>query len=398
MSVTTQSKSLDEILTALEGYRQKDVSNTVTLPRECYTSEEFFQLEREKIFDDAWLCVGHELDFANPGDFFGVNLGNEQMVIVRGHDGKIRALSSVCRHRYAQIIEHGERGNGNVIQCPYHRWTYDLDGKLNNALFLEKNKCFDKSNISLPEYRSEIWNGFVFVNLNDDAQPLAPQLEGVNEQMKVIAEQVGSGEFKPVEHYNERWNCNWKLFQENNMEGYHHMGVHIDSLNKPYPTTMISFEDSSYTGGEDSIWSGYNAPLDVSSERGQRSLERTPFKPGDMAQTAPYLNVLDVFPSTAFTISPSGVGWFTLLPTAVNETVYIAGSISNLDPTITEGDIEGKYKGRPTARVLDEDGDILGGIQHSLTHGKKVETVGCLSWQEQNLTTFYKQLARKLRA
>ena len=176
------------------------------------------------------------------------------------------------------------------------------------------------------------------------------------------------------------------------------MGVHIDSLNKPYPTTMISFEDSSYTGGEDSIWSGYNAPLDVSSERGQRSLERTPFKPGDMAQTVPYLNVLDVFPSTAFTISPSGVGWFTLLPTAVNETVYIAGSISKLDPTITEGDIEGKYKGRPTARVLDEDGDILGGIQHSLTHGKKVETFGCLSWQEQNLTTFYKQLALKLRA
>lgn len=176
------------------------------------------------------------------------------------------------------------------------------------------------------------------------------------------------------------------------------MGVHIDSLNKPYPTTMISMEDSHTTGGEDSIWSGYNSPLDESSERGKTSLERTQFKPGDMAQTTPYLNVLDVFPSTAFTISPSSVGWFTLLPTAVNETIYIAGSISKLDPSITEGDIEGEYKGRPTARVLDEDGDILGGIQHALTYGKKVEPVGCLSWQEQNLATFYKQLARKLRS
>ena len=398
MSATKQSIGLEGLLSTLDGYRQKDVSNTVTLPRGCYTSEEFFELEREKIFDDAWLCVGHELDFVNPGDFFGVNVGHEQIVIVKGQDEKIRALSSICRHRSAQIIEHGQRGNGDVIQCPYHRWTYGLDGKLNNALFLEKNKCFDQSNISLPEYRLEIWNGFVFVNLNDDAKPLAPQLKGINEQMKVVAEQVGSGEFKPVEYYNETWNCNWKLFQENNSEGYHHMGVHIDSLNKPYPTRMISFEDSQCTGGEDSIWTGYNAPLDINDERGRRSVESAQFKPGDMAQTAPYLNVIDIFPSTAFTISPGGIGWFTLFPTAVNETVYIAGAVSKLDQDNRGNDIPGKYKDRPTARVLDEDGEILGGIQHALTYGKKVEPVGCLSWQEQNLTTFYKQLARKLRS
>jgi hypothetical protein len=158
---------------------------------------------------------------------------------------------------------------------------------------------------------------------------------------------------------------------------------------------MISFEDSHSTGGEDSIWSGYNAPLDVNDERGRRSLETAQFKPGDMAQTAPYLNVIDIFPSNAFTISPGSVGWFTLFPIAANETVYIAGSISKLDPAFRGDDIQGKYKGRPTARVLDEDGEILGGIQHALTYGKKVEPVGCLSWQEQNLTTFYKQLARK---
>lgn len=403
MSATKQSNGLDGLLTTLEGYRQKDVSNTVTLPRECYTSEEFFELEREKIFDDAWLCVGHELDFVNPGDFYGVNVGHEPMVIVKGNDGEIRALSSVCRHRSAQIIEHGQRGNGDQIQCPYHRWTYGLDGKLNSALFLEKNQCFVKSNLSLPEYRSEIWNGFVFVNLNDDAEPLAPQLEGVNGQLKVVAEQIAaSGEFKPTEYYSETWKCNWKLFQENNSEGYHHMGVHIDTLNKGYPSLKISLEDSHGTGGEDSIWTRYDSPLDMNSESGRRTVEEAQFKPGDMAQTEPYLNVIDVFPSTAFTITPGGVGWFTLLPTAVDETIYIAGSVSKVDPTNRQSrsdwPLHGKYEGRPTGKVLDEDGDVLGNIQQALTYGKKVEPVGCLSWQEQNLTTFYKQIARRLQS
>ena len=391
-----QSKSLDGLLKELEGYRKKDVSNTVTLPRECYTSEEFFELELEKIFDDSWLCVGHELDFVNPGDFFGLNFGREQMVIVKGQEGKIRALSSVCRHRYAQIIEHGERGNSRTIQCPYHRWTYDLDGRLNNALFLDKNKCFDQSNIALPEYRSEIWNGFIFVNLNDDAKPLAPQLEGVNEKMKAVAAQISEGNWGPVEYYSETWNCNWKLFQENNCEGYHHMGVHIDSLNKPYPTRMISYEDSSTAGGEDTIWSGYDSPLDMNDERGRIQVEDAQFKQGDLGQTEPYLNVIDIFPSTAFTVSPGNVGWFTLLPVSADKTVYVAGSVSKLDAANRGDYIEGKYKGRPVARVLDEDGDVLGGIQHALTYGKKVEPVGCLSWQEQNLTMFYKQLNRRL--
>ena len=402
MSAIRQSRSLDELLSALDEYKDKDVSNAVTLPRECYTSEEFFELEQEKIFSDAWLCVGHELDFVEPGDFFGVNIGREPLVIVKGNDGKIRALSSVCRHRYAQIIEHGQRGSDANIQCPYHRWTYGLDGKLNSALFLERNKCFEQSKVALPEYRLEIWKGFIFINLNDDAAPLAPQLAGLDDRMNAVAAELGNGKWEPVEYYSETWKCNWKLFQENNSEGYHHMGVHIDTLNKSYPTRMISPEDSHGTGGEDSIWTTYDAPLDVESDVGQRAIEQSNFKPGVMNQTEPYLNVIDVFPSTAFTVSSGGVGWFTLLPTAVDEVVYIAGSYSFIDLATRRQrgnwPEEGKYKDRPTARVLDEDGDILPGIQNAIAHGRKVEPVGCLSWQEQNLTTFYKQIARRLRA
>lgn len=402
MSAMRSSKSLDNLLSVLDQYEDKDVSNAVTLPRECYTSEEFFELEREKIFADAWLCVGHELDFVESGDFFGVNVGHEPLVIVKGNDGQIRALSSVCRHRWAQIIEHGQRGSGGSIQCPYHRWTYGLDGKLNSALFLEKNKCFDQSNVALPEYRLEIWNGFIFVNLNDDAIALAPQLAGLDEQMKAVAEQLGNGEWKPVEYYSETWKCNWKLFHENNSEGYHHMGVHIDTLNKSYPSRMISPDDSHGTGDEASIWTTYDAPLDVNAPTYQKVVEETDFKTGHLNQAAPYLNVIDIFPSTAFTISAGGVGWFSLLPTAVDEVVYIAASYSFVDLATRRSrngwPNEGKYRDRPTARVLDEDGEILPAIQNALTHGRKVEPVGCLSWQEQNLTTFYKQLARKLRS
>lgn len=391
---------LTELLTELDRYNDKDVTNAVTLPRECYTSEEFFKLEQEKIFGDAWLCVGHELDFSAPGDFFGLNVCGEPMVIVKGEDGRIRAMSSVCRHRYAQIIEHGQRGSGDSLQCPYHRWTYRLDGKLTNALFLEKNECFVQSNLGLPEYRLEIWNGFVFVNLNDDAKPLAPQLDGLSEQMGVVAEQVRNQGFRPTEYYCETWKCNWKLFQENNMEGYHHMGVHIDTLNKGYPSRIIPFQDSHGTGDKDAIWMRYNAPLDKSSESGKRTIAESKFAPGDMGQTEPYLNVIDVFPTNSFTISPGGIGWFTILPTAVDEVIYIAAGYSFLDPSerTDRGDwpLDGKYRGRPIAKVLDEDGDMMPGIQKALTYGKKVEPVGCLSWQEGNLPTFYKQLARKL--
>ena len=138
------------------------------LPPICYTSPEFFGFEMQSIWSHDWIAVGRESQIPNPGDFFTLTMAGEPLVVVRGNGGEINVLSAVCRHQ-GMIISDGA-GNCKALQCPYHLWTYGLDGRLMGAPAMERSVDFDHADFCLPSMKVEVWNGFIFVNVSSPAR------------------------------------------------------------------------------------------------------------------------------------------------------------------------------------------------------------------------------------
>ncbi len=185
------------------------------MPKSVYSSQEFLELELDRIFGMDWFCAGRVDGFSKAGDYLAFDLAREPVVVVRGNDGKVRALSNVCRHRMSKIVE--GRGNSRTLSCPYHGWTYSLDGQLRGAAGMGHNSEFDRRACRLPEFRCEIWLGWVMVTLNPDAPPVAEQLAEVESMIEDYGmRDYSQGFFEVME-----WNTNWKVLAENFMESYH---------------------------------------------------------------------------------------------------------------------------------------------------------------------------------
>jgi phenylpropionate dioxygenase-like ring-hydroxylating dioxygenase large terminal subunit len=209
------------------------------LPPECYHSEAVFELERASIFGREWLCVGRADQIPNAGDYFSLTLVDEPLIIVRGEEGNVRVLSSICRHRGMVLTEpwDGEWGDwfqdppdakgncGRAFRCPYHFWSYNLDGRLLGAPEMNRTPGFRRDEIFLPQLRTEIWEGFIFVNLDDDAVPLAGRLQALSARIANwhLSEMVTE---EPAVLKKLPWN--WKIMQENSMDVYH-----VDRLHYP---------------------------------------------------------------------------------------------------------------------------------------------------------------------
>ncbi len=194
------------------------------MPRSVYTSQEFLDQELQHIFRKDWLCAGRASSLPNPGDYTTMEIAGEPIMIVRDQNGVLRAQSNVCRHRMSILLE--GRGNTKSIVCPYHAWTYSLDGKLRGAPAMDKNDSFKKSEICLPQVRCEDWQGWIMVTLNPDAAP-------VSEALRDIDTLVGHYKMENyVESFREthRWNTNWKVLAENFMESYHLPVCHAGTI------------------------------------------------------------------------------------------------------------------------------------------------------------------------
>jgi nitrite reductase/ring-hydroxylating ferredoxin subunit len=175
-------------------YTSMPLEHSITLPPEAYTSEDFFQVEKETIFQPGWICVAHVAQIPNKGDYFTLDLLGERMVIVNaGQNSKedessegtssksttttnIQVLSRVCSHRWASICEEGQGTSVNKFTCPMHRWSFDLEGNLLGTPYMDDVVNFDKSNHGLQKYKSETIGGFVYVNIDGTADSLDPQI------------------------------------------------------------------------------------------------------------------------------------------------------------------------------------------------------------------------------
>ncbi|MGK2742070.1 aromatic ring-hydroxylating oxygenase subunit alpha [Tepidicaulis sp. LMO-SS28] len=216
----------------------KDVSEAETLPPECYTSEDFFEFEKDALFNREWLCVGREDWVKKPGDFFTVSHIGEPLIISRTKDGELKALSAVCQHR-AMLVAEGH-GNAKAFVCPYHHWTYGLDGRLVGAPAMSKTCSFNRDDVKLPELRTETWLGFVFVNFDANAEPLAPRLTQITEALENYDLLNAEGPFPDAP---SQYPWNWKVMMENNNDGYHATRLHKGPLHDFIPSELAVFPD-----------------------------------------------------------------------------------------------------------------------------------------------------------
>lgn len=213
---------------------RKPIEEATCLPPDVYTSKEWYDKEIETIFLKSWLVATREEEIPNPGDYVRLDIVGEPLIILRDLEGNIRAMSASCRHRGSELVS--GKGNCRLLVCPYHAWSYALDGQLKAAPSMEDAKGFDKSNYTLPSIRAETWAGFVFINFDDDAKPLLESLSHLPERFK----SYDMKNMKVTKKWENRFNANWKIWVENSREGYHVRTVHRGSLDTYYPGAKAS--------------------------------------------------------------------------------------------------------------------------------------------------------------
>ena len=182
-----------------------------------YTDPTRFEREQERIFRRTWQFAGHVSQLERPGDCFALELHGRSLFCVRGRDGVVRAFYNACRHRAHQLVEGS--GHKRVLVCPYHAWTYELDGRLRAAPGADRTPGFDATGICLTPVRSEIVGGFVFVNLDPDAEPMDTWYPGIAHALAEYLPDPERLRLVCAREVTER--CNWKVSVENYSECYH---------------------------------------------------------------------------------------------------------------------------------------------------------------------------------
>jgi phenylpropionate dioxygenase-like ring-hydroxylating dioxygenase large terminal subunit len=213
------------------------------LPVVAYSDPRVLAAERATIFADGWVAVAHVGQLSERGSYVVVDVpsttvdGQRSVIVVRGNDAEIRVFDNTCIHRGAELL--AGFGVTERITCPYHAWTYRLDGSLIGGPYMHAPPGsgapdFHPGEHSLGELAVEVWEGFVFVNQRNDALPLATQLS----DLTTIVEQFQMAGFVPVARRTEVWATNWKLLVENFMDAYHVFKVHQGTFAKDGDSTL----------------------------------------------------------------------------------------------------------------------------------------------------------------
>ena len=201
------------------------------------------RLERERIFRSAWHYLCHLGRLPEPSTYFAGDTGGIPVVAVRDGEGELRAFLNVCRHRGAEVV--AGAGRRETLQCPYHAWTYSLDGRLRSAPRAEREADFDLDEVSLAPLRIDAWGPFLFVNADEDAPPLADALGG-------LALRVDPASLVFRERVEYALEANWKLAVENYLECYHCAVAH------PAFSRLVDVDPDTYLlRGDGLVWSQY---------------------------------------------------------------------------------------------------------------------------------------------
>lgn len=350
-------------------------SAAVSLPAASYASEDFFNLEVEQIFEHEWVPLGRVEEIPEPGDYFTTELAGDPLLIVRGDEGEVRVLSNVCRHKWT-VVASGE-GNARVFVCPYHAWTYARDGQLVGAKFMDRTAGFKLSDCRLPTLRSEVWGGFIFVNLDPDAKPLAARLAA----LEPLVANYHMQDMKRFTGGDEVWETNWKLLVENFTEGYHTFQTHKDSLQNVTPCELT------YWGVDDPAFGAFFSPLAPDEPK------REPCHPSLTEKERTTVLMICLYPSLVIALSPERVFYMCIIPMAPGRvrTRWGVASYGEEFENHTLEDIARFY-----SLVNAEDQEKLESIQRGV--GARYAGRGRLSWLETTNAHFGRYIAGRVAA
>ena len=258
-------------LTAFRKTPQNSSAGAKSMPQKYFVSPEIFAEEHKKIFSREWLLVGHQSQVPSPGDYIVQDVNRESLIVIRDKDEAIRGFYNVCRHRGTRLKEDA-CGHASAIQCPYHAWTYGLDGRLIGAPHMDEVPGFDKADYSLHAVNLALWEGFIFVNLVPKRDGYLPEEDGAARLRSKATARQAPGDFISLERWfaplNKKfshWNipmlrpakrieydvaANWKLIFENYSECYHCPGVHPQLQRvSPYDSAENDLREGPFLGG-----------------------------------------------------------------------------------------------------------------------------------------------------
>jgi choline monooxygenase len=214
-------KQLSELISEYDD--TASLENAFTIPASWYTDPEVLKLEVQAVFGQTWQAIGRTDQLASPGDYITAEVGREPVLAVRGADGSLKAFFNVCRHHAAAVATE-PCGRAQLFRCPYHGWTYGLDGSLKGAPEFNEVRNFDRAKNSLIPIRVGTWEQFLFVALDHAAPPLNEFLGGLAE----IVRPLNLENLKCCMRRVYTLNCNWKVFVDNYLDG----GYHVPHLHK----------------------------------------------------------------------------------------------------------------------------------------------------------------------
>lgn len=280
-----------------------------------YFNKEFFDLEIDQIFKRNWLVAGHVSELQNAGDFITFDALGERAIIVRGTDQKLRAFHNVCRHRGGRIVR-GQQGNcKKAFVCPFHGWTYNLDGSLKNVPAAKTFKNLDKNSHGLVALDVEVWHGFVFIRFGGDAKSVAQQFSAIEEKVapyrleKMLPMGPSYVDTRPV---------NWKVFHDIDNEGYHvpigHPGLHA-LFGKQYQDVSVEDVPCSYGRIQD------EPARQWSVAKYQKLLPHYDHLPEDSQRLWFYFGL---FPNAVFELHPECASYYMTIPDSPGKVTLIS--------------------------------------------------------------------------
>jgi len=285
-----------------------------TLPQRYFVSPEVLAEEGEKIFLKDWLLVGHQSQIPEAGDYFVQETAGESVIIVRDRSGVIRGFYNVCRHRGTRLCE-DLGGHSSTIQCPYHAWTYGLDGRLIGSPHMDEVPGFDRAQYSLHAVNLGLWEGFIFVNLAKKPRPL-------EEWFAPLAGKFSHWNLprlRSVKRIEYDVKANWKLMFENYSECYHCPGVHpMLSKVSPYDSAENDLTEGPFLGGFMRINKGKS--LTMSGEACALRIDHEQEHEHDGGEQVFYYSI---FPNMLLSMHPEYVMVHQLWPQSPDRTLIV---------------------------------------------------------------------------
>ncbi len=284
--------------------------DAMTLPARYYTDPEIFQRELRAIHYDMWLHAGRTEQLPEPGSYFLVRFAGVNVIVTRNQHGEISAFHNTCRHRGTLLCKEGEGKIAGRIRCPYHAWTYDLEGKLVGAPHMEKVEGFRMEDHPLGSVAVAVWDGHVFINLSKHPIPFEEHLAGLDKKFVPW----GMEDLKRVERRVYQLKANWKLIFQNYSECLHCPIAH-PLLNKHshYMSGDNEPAQPTYLGGRMDLRQG------VQTLSMDGTTNRKPF-PGLSAEDARHVYYYALLPNLLLNLHPDYMLTFQLWPVAVDRT------------------------------------------------------------------------------